>query len=105
MLTTVGAPFALALALSLVLVPLCRSLALRSGHVARPRDDRWHRRPVALFGGVGIAVVLFTCTAALGVAGQQPVLVLTAAAIFASSSITSSFIDRHHLRASLPPRR
>jgi len=82
MLTTIGAPFALALALSLVLVPLCRSLAMRFGFVARPREDRWHRRPVALFGGVGIAVVLFACTAALGIAGQQPVLVLTAAAIF-----------------------
>ena len=82
MLTSIGAPFALALALSLVLVPLCRSLALRLGFVAKPREDRWHRRPVALFGGVGIAAALFGCTAALGVARQQPVLVLTAAAIF-----------------------
>ena len=82
MLTTIGAPFLLALALSLVLVPLCRLGAVRLGFVARPREDRWHRRPVALFGGVGIAVVLFTCTAALGVARQQPVLVLTAAAVF-----------------------
>jgi UDP-GlcNAc:undecaprenyl-phosphate GlcNAc-1-phosphate transferase len=82
MLTAIGAPFVLALVLSLILVPLCRYGALRFGYVAKPREDRWHRRPVALFGGVGIAVVLFVCTAALGVARQQPVLVVTAAAMF-----------------------
>jgi UDP-GlcNAc:undecaprenyl-phosphate GlcNAc-1-phosphate transferase len=82
MLTTIGAPFILALVLSLVLVPLCRLLAVRFGYVARPREDRWHRRPVALFGGVGIALVLFICTAAFGIARQEPVLVLTAAAVF-----------------------
>ena len=82
MLTTIGAPFLLALALSLVVVPLCRLAAVRLGFVARPRADRWHKRPVALFGGVGIAIVLFMCAAALGVARQQPVLVLTAAAVF-----------------------
>ena len=82
MLPLIGAPFLLALALSLVLVPLCRTVAVRFGYVARPREDRWHRRPVALFGGVGIALVLFICAAALGVARQQPVLVFTAAAVF-----------------------
>ena len=82
MLTLIGAPFLLALALSLVLVPVCRRVAVRFGFVARPREDRWHRRPVALFGGVGIAVVLFICTAALGVASQQPVLVGAAVAVF-----------------------
>ena len=51
------APFLLALALSLALVPLCRLLAMRLGRVAHPREDRWHRRPVALFGGVAIGVV------------------------------------------------
>src|SRR4051794_14459452 len=82
MLTTIGAPFAIALSLSLVLVPLCRYLALRFGFVAKPREDRWHRRPVALFGGVAIAFVLFGCAAMFGIATEQPVLVLTAAAMF-----------------------
>src|SRR4051812_45569838 len=82
MLTTVAAPFALAFALSLAAIPICRALAMRFGYVARPREDRWHRRPVALFGGVGIALVLFVCAAALGVARDQPVLVLTAATVF-----------------------
>jgi UDP-GlcNAc:undecaprenyl-phosphate GlcNAc-1-phosphate transferase len=51
--------FLAALALSAALVPLCRTLAVRHGFVARPRADRWHRRPTALFGGVGIAVTVF----------------------------------------------
>jgi len=82
MLTQIGAPFLLALALSLALTPLCRLTASRFGFVARPREDRWHRRPVALFGGVGIAFVLFVCAAALGVARQQPVLTGAAFAVF-----------------------
>ena len=82
MLSTIAAPFMLALVLSLLLVPLCRYGAVRFGYVAKPREDRWHRRPVAMFGGLGIAVVLFVCTTGLGIARQQPVLVITAAAIF-----------------------
>src|SRR5207237_4387809 len=83
MLKTIGAPFAVALALSLVVVPICRQLALRFGFVARPREDRWHRRPVALFGGVGIAVVFFGCILAFGIA-VLPVLAITSAIMFAT---------------------
>lgn len=39
---------------SLASTPIVRAMAVRSGAVARPREDRWHRRPTALFGGVGI---------------------------------------------------
>src|SRR5438067_4353046 len=82
MLTTIIAPFLTALALSLVLVPICRLAAIRFGHVARPREDRWNRRPVAMFGGVGIALVCFACAALFGVARESPLLVTTCAAIF-----------------------
>ena len=34
---------------------LCAPLAQRLGLVARPRNDRWHRRPVPLMGGLAIA--------------------------------------------------
>jgi UDP-GlcNAc:undecaprenyl-phosphate/decaprenyl-phosphate GlcNAc-1-phosphate transferase len=53
--------FVLSLALSLAV----RATARRLGLVARPRPDRWHRKPTALFGGIAIA---------LGFAG--PVLLL-----------------------------
>ncbi len=87
MLTTIGRPFLVALALSLVVVPLCRLIALRLGLVARPREDRWHRRPVALFGGVGIAIVFFGCAAAFGVVSKLPALTITAAIMFGAGLV------------------
>ncbi len=48
--------FAMALALSLALTPVCRLVAQRLGFVAKPKEDRWHKRPTAMFGGVAIAV-------------------------------------------------
>jgi len=82
MLTTIGAPFALALALSLVIVPLCRTLAVRFKYVATPREDRWHRRPVALFGGVAIAATLFSCAAGFGVLTALPLISIAGALMF-----------------------
>ena len=47
-------PFLFAFGLSLGLVPVVRLLATRFGYIAAQRADRWHQRPVALFGGVAI---------------------------------------------------
>lgn len=41
---------------------LIRHLAHRYGWVARPRVDRWHRKPTALFGGVGFYPAFFVGT-------------------------------------------
>jgi len=49
-LVAVAASFALALALT----PLVRALARRRGVVARPKIDRWHKKPTAMLGGVAI---------------------------------------------------
>ncbi|HXG67022.1 MAG TPA: hypothetical protein VNO70_18105 [Blastocatellia bacterium] len=43
-----------ALLLSLILTAAVRALARRAGIVALPRQDRWHRRPTALLGGIAI---------------------------------------------------
>ena len=53
-MTTIAFYYVLSLAIALGLTPLCRAFAHRSGFVAKPKDDRWHRRPTALFGGVAI---------------------------------------------------
>jgi len=45
-----------ALALSLCLTPLVRTVALRTGRVAVPKDTRWHKKKTALMGGVAIFV-------------------------------------------------
>jgi UDP-GlcNAc:undecaprenyl-phosphate GlcNAc-1-phosphate transferase len=39
-------------------VPVARLLATRLGYIAALRADRWHQRPVALFGGVAIGLTL-----------------------------------------------
>jgi len=48
------APFLLALALNLILIPLVRRVSFRLGRVAQPRADRWHRQPTPTLGGVGM---------------------------------------------------
>src|SRR5215210_443794 len=40
--------------LALALTPLVRALARRVGMVAKPKSDRWHKKPTAMLGGVAI---------------------------------------------------
>jgi UDP-GlcNAc:undecaprenyl-phosphate GlcNAc-1-phosphate transferase len=80
---TVAVSFLTAFAFSLILVPVFRRIALRAGLVAHPKNDRWHRRPTALLGGVAIAAALFGAVAAAGALGRQPVLIVCAGLIFA----------------------
>jgi UDP-GlcNAc:undecaprenyl-phosphate GlcNAc-1-phosphate transferase len=42
--------------ISLAATPLVRLIAIRKGWVARPREDRWHKRTTALFGGIAIFI-------------------------------------------------
>jgi UDP-GlcNAc:undecaprenyl-phosphate GlcNAc-1-phosphate transferase len=58
--------YCVALAVSAALVPVCRSIALKKGVVARPRNDRWNSRPTPLFGGVAIAVTVLGLALAAG---------------------------------------
>ncbi|MBM4114346.1 MAG: undecaprenyl/decaprenyl-phosphate alpha-N-acetylglucosaminyl 1-phosphate transferase [Phycisphaerae bacterium] len=39
-------------------VAIVRRVALANGWMAKPREDRWHREPVALHGGGGVLVAL-----------------------------------------------
>jgi UDP-GlcNAc:undecaprenyl-phosphate GlcNAc-1-phosphate transferase len=43
---------------SLAITPLTRHLAIKGNIVARPRDDRWHRKPTALLGGVSLFITV-----------------------------------------------
>ncbi len=40
--------------LSLLLTPVVRSIALKKGWVARPRKERWHKKPTAMSGGIAV---------------------------------------------------
>ena len=75
-------PFVVAFILAVALVPLCRRLAVRVGRVAQPRADRWHRRPIAMLGGVAIAIALFASTSLFGVVATRPVVAACALLAF-----------------------
>jgi UDP-GlcNAc:undecaprenyl-phosphate/decaprenyl-phosphate GlcNAc-1-phosphate transferase len=57
-MTTLAIFFVLSLAASLLLTPVCRVAAHRLGFIAPPKEDRWHKRPTALFGGVAIVTTV-----------------------------------------------
>ncbi len=61
-----------------------RTLARRFGLVAKPRADRWHRRPTALFGGVGmfLAVLVALLIRPRDFAGDQLLLLCCGAGMF-----------------------
>jgi UDP-GlcNAc:undecaprenyl-phosphate GlcNAc-1-phosphate transferase len=40
--------------LALVLTPIVRAFARRIGMIAKPKSDRWHKKPTAMLGGVAI---------------------------------------------------
>ncbi|MBA3710919.1 MAG: glycosyl transferase [Pyrinomonadaceae bacterium] len=76
-------PYAIALsfALALALTPLVRALARRVGAVARPKADRWHKKPTAMLGGV--AIFLSVALAQLATLKHTPsTLVVLAASAF-----------------------
>ena len=75
-------PLLTAFAASAAAVPVCRAFARRAGLMARPREDRWHKREVALFGGAGIALAFGASALAFGVASALPVITGTAFAVF-----------------------
>jgi UDP-GlcNAc:undecaprenyl-phosphate GlcNAc-1-phosphate transferase len=75
-MTVLSAYFLGALALALVLTPVCRSLAHRLGFVASPKADRWGRRTTALFGGVAVFATVLALALAAGTAPRLwPLLV------------------------------
>jgi UDP-GlcNAc:undecaprenyl-phosphate/decaprenyl-phosphate GlcNAc-1-phosphate transferase len=59
-MATLAVPFLLAFGMSVALTLLCRLVARRLGFVEKPREDRWHKQPTALFGGVAIVVSAVT---------------------------------------------
>jgi UDP-GlcNAc:undecaprenyl-phosphate GlcNAc-1-phosphate transferase len=75
-------PVAAGFGLALILLPLARVLALRTGVVAHPRNDRWHRQTIPLLGGVGIALPVLIGAAISGALGQIAVPLIAAFLVF-----------------------
>src|SRR3954462_495984 len=78
-MTAVAIYLLVSFAASLGLTPICRLLSQRLGYVARPKEDRWHQRPTALFGGVAIAVVTIAAAATIHGMGRASALIWAAA--------------------------
>jgi len=55
-----------ALLVSFLLTRCCRWLAYRFDYVAIPKEDRWHKQPTALFGGMAIALTTVVLGIAIG---------------------------------------
>ena len=87
LLTTVAQPLLIAFALAVLLVPLCRILAVRINLVARPRADRWHRTVVPLLGGVAIGLSTLFTSLITGLNETLPVILFTSMAIFVTGLI------------------
>src|ERR1051325_3279545 len=47
-------PLLVSFALAVALTPVVRMLARRFGFIAKPKTDRWHKKPTAMMGGVAI---------------------------------------------------
>ena len=75
-------PALLAFGVSLVVVPVCRMAALGFGCTAKPKADRWHSRPTALFGGVGIVATVLALHVLISGPRELPVLLVGGGLIF-----------------------
>ena len=76
--------FLFAIAVSIILTSVVRRISIRLNILDLPRESRWHLRPVALMGGVGIftGFVLVTLLR-VHLTRQVLVLLLGGGAIFA----------------------
>lgn len=57
-LTTAALAGVAAFLSSVALTPVVGAVARRSGVLAKPKSDRWHTRPTAMFGGVAIVIAV-----------------------------------------------
>src|SRR6266852_3898058 len=74
---------AVSFALALGLTPVVRRLARHWGFVAKPKIDRWHKKPTAMMGGVGIwLAVVLTYVALVPHTGQGWVVIGAASFLF-----------------------
>jgi UDP-GlcNAc:undecaprenyl-phosphate GlcNAc-1-phosphate transferase len=74
-LATFAMTAGLALALSLILTPLTRRMAWRLGFIAQPAVDRWHRRTVAMLGGVPVWLATLVTVLMMGSLSPETAMV------------------------------
>lgn len=85
----------LAFGLAAALTPTVAWLARRWGFVARPRADRWHKKPTALLGGIAIVISVVGVALAFAPASPQVLVVLATSAMMAVLGLVD---DVRHLK-------
>ena len=74
---------AVAFVLALILTPLVRAFARRTGMVAAPKIDRWHKKPTAMLGGVVIwLTVIIAYFSFIPLTVYGPVILLASTFLF-----------------------
>jgi len=86
-------PVVLSFAGTLVLTPVVAALARRRGVVARPKSDRWHRKPTALMGGGAIFTVVAAVNLALVPLTPQALVVLGAGSFLFLVGLIDDFFN------------
>src|SRR6185436_369198 len=79
---TASAAIGGAFAASLLLTWIVRAVARRFGIVARPKADRWHKKPTAMLGGVAIFLAMNAMLVASGLLRHAAVVAAASALMF-----------------------
>jgi UDP-GlcNAc:undecaprenyl-phosphate GlcNAc-1-phosphate transferase len=81
-----------ALAAAAAATPLVRAAARRFGAVAAPRNDRWHRKPTAMMGGVAIFIAVMAVVPAMVHQQRQGWVVLAASTLLFVVGLVDDFL-------------
>src|SRR5436305_5870465 len=82
----------IAFAAAATATPIVRALARRFGAVAMPRNDRWHRKPTAMMGGIAIFVAVMATLPALVQQTSEVWVVLGASTLLFAVGLIDDFL-------------
>lgn len=82
----------IAFAAAAAATPIVRALARRFGAVAMPRNDRWHRKPTAMMGGIAIFVAVMATLPGLVHRSREVWVVLGASTLLFLVGLVDDFL-------------
>jgi len=82
----------IAFAAAAAATPIVRALARRFGAVAMPRNDRWHRKPTAMMGGIAILVAVMATLPGLVKLPAEGWVVLGASTLLFAVGLVDDFL-------------
>ncbi len=86
--------FLLSFILSIFLTPITIIFAKKTGLIAKPRKDRWHSRPTALYGGIAIFFAfIIPFVIATPIHENENLLLMSGACLFFLIGLLDDFLD------------